>query len=80
MAIQLWTYRLKNRRVVIHCDNQGVVAMINKGSSSCRKCMVLIRIITFTSMFYNTRFFARYMKSRDNTLADTLSRGQMDLL
>ena len=76
VAIVLWADRLQNRRVVIFCDNQSVVQMINDAVSSCRNCMVLIRIITLTSIKFNVRFFARYVESADNTLADALSRGQ----
>lgn len=77
VAIELWTYRIKNRRVVILSDNQAAVAMINNSSSSCPKCMGLLRMITFTSMHYNTRYFAKYLKTDKNVLADSLSRGQM---
>lgn len=78
VAVELWTHRLKNKRVVIFCDNQAVVAMINKSSSSCPKCMGLIRMMVYTSMYFNTRYFARYIPTDDNNLADALSRQQLD--
>lgn len=67
VAVQLWTNRIRNRRVVVFCDNHAVVAVINKGSSACKKCMVLIGIITYTSMYYNTRYFAKYVP-REGTM------------
>ena len=52
--------------------------MINNSSSSCRHCMVLIRIIVLESMIQNVRVFAKYVKSKDNGKADALSRLNFD--
>ena len=69
-----WIHRFKNRRVILFCDNQSVVHMINNTSSSCRNCMVLIRKVVLKSLKENVRVFARYVRSKDNTAADLLSR------
>lgn len=65
----------QNKRVNIFCDNQSVVWMVNYSTSSCRRCMILIRIITLISLKLNCRIFAKWLKTDDNTLADALSRG-----
>ena len=52
--------------------------MINKSSSGCRNCMVLLRKIVLMSMTLNVRVFALHVKTADNYLADALSRGQMN--
>ena len=31
-----WMHKFKNMCIVLHCDNQGVVDMINTSSSKCR--------------------------------------------
>ena len=77
VAVLLWAKKLINRRVIIFCDNMSVVEMINKAVSSCRNCMVLVRMITLASTKANVRFFARYIKSAENVRADALSYGQM---
>ena len=41
-GILIWSEKLRNKRIVVHCDNQSVVQMINNTSSSCRNCMYLI--------------------------------------
>lgn len=69
--------RLKNHRVIIFCDNTAVVHMINKASSTCKKCMFLIRIITAVSIKHNVRYFARYIKTKWNKFSDLLSRMQI---
>ena len=69
-----WADCFSNRRVVLFCDNISVVFMINKASSSCKNCMVLIRMITLHCLVHNVRIFAKYISSGANKLADYLSR------
>lgn len=75
-GVILFGHNFTNRRVNVFCDNLGVVAMINNSTSSCKRCMVIIRIITLISLHHNCRIFAKWIKSEDNTLSDALSRGQ----
>ena len=63
--------------LLVHCDNQAVVAMINRLVSSCKNCMKLIRILTLDGLVHNRKLSAIYVTSKDNYLADSLSRGQM---
>ena len=39
-----WLDRFKNKRIMLHCDNQAVVSMVNNNTSSCKQCLALIRI------------------------------------
>ena len=64
-----WIHRFANRRVVLFCDNQSVVQIVNKTTSSCKHCMILIKILVL-----NVRVFATYIKSEKNLAADYLSR------
>ena len=73
-SILAWTEYFKNKRIIIHCDNQSVVSMINNSSSTCKNCMVLIRILTMHCMIKNIRVFARHVKTSRNKIADSLSR------
>ena len=59
------------------CDNQAVVEMINKLSSSCKNCMVLLRKLVHTSLENNFCIFVKFVSTVDNDWADALSRGQM---
>ena len=76
-AILAWIHRYRNQRVILFVDNKSVRDMINSNSSSCRNCMVLIRLIVLKSLVENVRVFAKYIKSSDNTCADLLSRGNL---
>ena len=72
-----WIGLFKNKRVILFCDNEAVVQMINNSSSKCKKCMILIRLLTVESINKNVRVFARHVGTKDNGKADALSR--MDL-
>lgn len=74
VGVALFASQLRNRRVVVFCDNQAVVGMINNSTSKCSVCLKLIRVITKISMKYNVRFFCRYIPTDLNTRADALSR------
>ena len=74
VAVLHWIHKFSNRRICLFCDNQSVVQMINKSSSSCKNYMVLIRLITLKSLVNNVRIFARYVPTWANDKADALSR------
>ena len=78
VGILNWIDRFKNRKISLFCDNISTVCMINNASSKCKNCMVLIRLITLWSMKNNVRVFASYVNTKENGLADSLSR--LDLL
>ena len=73
-----WIHRFKNKRIFLFCDNQSVVHMINGSTSSCKNCMVLIRIITLESLIQNVRIYAKFVPTKQNGIADSLSRLQFD--
>lgn len=78
-AVLLWARHFRNKRVVIWCDNQAVMHMINKATAKCAKCMFLLRIITATCMKFNCRVFCKYISSKNNRFADLLSRNKTDM-
>ena len=69
-----WISRSANKRVVLFSDNMSVVYMINTTSSSCKNCMVLIRILVLHCLIHNVRVYAKHVTSKRNILADLLSK------
>ena len=45
VGILLWIQKFKNSRILLHCDNDSVCKMINKKSTGCKNCMILMRLI-----------------------------------
>ena len=58
-GIITWQKDLSNRRIIIHCDNQAVVEMVNSNSSKCKNCMILIRKLVLNNLFHNRRIYVR---------------------
>jgi hypothetical protein len=74
--INTFGHKLKNSRILFHCDNQAIVAIINKQSSKDRKIMGLLRPLVLTLMLHNIHFHTIYISTHDNSIADHLSRFQ----
>ena len=68
-----WIENFQNQCILVHCDNEAVVHMINNTASSCPKCMTLIRKLTLKCLQANTRVFARHLSGSKNILPDRLS-------
>ena len=65
---------LSNKRLIIFCDNTAVMDMVNQFTSSCEHCMKLIRILALNGLRYNRRLLVKHVRSKNNILADSLSR------
>ena len=74
LGLFTWIKKIANSRVLVYCDNQAVVSMVNSTSSSCAYCMKLIRRLTLKCLQWNVRVFARHLKGSLNILPDRLSR------
>ena len=79
MGVLLWIERFRNKRIILFCDNMSVVNMINNNSSSCKNCMVLIRLLVLKGLIENVRIFAAHLSSKANCFSDALSRLKLDL-
>ena len=73
IGVLSWGHLLTKKRMII-CDNQAVVQMVNNMSSKCSHSMELIRLLVTDGLIYNRRVFVKYIRSKDNILADWLSR------
>ena len=77
IAVVNWIHRFSNKRIILFCDNQSVVHMINNTTSSCKNCMYLIRIIVLHGLINNVRIYAKHVRGASNEIADSLSRGKL---
>ena len=76
MMVGTFAHKLANSRIIFHCDNQAIVAVINKQSSKCKKIMQLVRPLVLTLLQSNIYFRAVHIPGVHNTLCDILSRSQ----
>ena len=78
VGIFMWNQELRNCRIVVFCDNQSVVYMLNSTTSKCPNCIHLIRILVLDGLLHNRRLSVKYIALRNNRKSDTLSRLQFD--
>ena len=78
LACILWGPHWSGKRIRMWCDNKSVVASINSKHSKSPRVMDLIRAITLQTLQYNFTFTATHIPGLDNSIADSLSRFQMD--
>ena len=73
-GILTWAEELSNCRIIVRCDNQAVVAMVNNITSSCPNCMHLLCILVLNGLKHNRRVMVTYIDTKSNYLSDSLSR------
>ena len=78
-GVFIWSHKLANRQVVVACDNQSAVYMVNSTTSSCHNCMHLLRMLTLQSLRFNFRVYARHVRGIWNGASDALSRLKLNL-
>lgn len=69
-----WAPRWTNRRVVVYCDNQAAVGILNKGSCRDPVVMASLRRLSMLSARFNFKICAVYYPGRENIVADAVSR------
>ena len=73
-AVTHWAPHWANRRVIVYCDNQAAVGIINKGTCRDPVVMAALRRIAMLSARHNFRIQATYYPGSENIVADAISR------
>ena len=76
MAAILWGKHWSRKRIIFHCDNEGAVYILNKGSSACPDIMKLMRRLTLVAAEHSFSYKALHIPGRLNKIADKISRLQ----
>ncbi|KAM8960765.1 uncharacterized protein RCH25_036532 [Pelodytes ibericus] len=79
VSVELWGTTLRNRRVVFHCDNMGVVMAVNNLTASSPPVVRLLRSLVLRCLDYNITFRAVHIPGVHNITADALSRSQWEV-
>ncbi|MGL5293018.1 MAG: reverse transcriptase-like protein [Aeromonas sp.] len=77
VACVLWGSAWSRKHIIMFCDNEAAVAIINKGRSSCVAIMPIIRRIIWQSIMHSFTIKAEHIPRHSNEIADALSRYQM---
>ena len=72
-ALERWKQELSGKWLTMRTDKVNTVSVINKGTSRNPQVMQWLRTIFWLSATHNFRLTARYISSRENTIADARS-------
>ena len=73
-AARTWTSTWRNGCIMFIMANCTIEAALSTGRSLCKEVMELLRELYWISFVCNFEYKAIYIKSKDNKLADALSR------
>ena len=79
VASAIWGSLWKGSTVKVLCDNEAVVAILNKGSSHDPEVMHLMRCLAFFTAKFQFYLVASHIQGVDNTWTDALSRNNLVL-
>ena len=73
-GLVVWGHQWAGWRVVCHCDNAAVVAVINSGRAKDNTLMHLLRCMFFLTAHLSVHIHATHIPGQSNSAADALSR------
>ena len=74
VGLKLWGHKIAGKRVLIQCDNNNTVQAINTGRSHSVFMQKILCEICFITAINDSQVRAVYLSSKDNRIADSLSR------
>jgi len=74
LAAATWGHLWAAKRILFHCDNLSVVHILKSGTSRSPSLMTLVRSLMFLCAIHSFELTAVYINTRDNDVADALSR------
>ena len=79
LACVVWGPLWRGQGILVHSDNEAVVAVINSGYSKDPSLMQLLRCLFFIKAYFEVSLSATHIKGEDNVGADTLSRNNANV-
>ena len=79
LASAMWGSNWQAHHILCQCDNQAVVAVLNKGSAKDLMLAHILRCISFYAAHYGFSFSAIHVPGEHNRAADALSRNNVQL-
>ena len=76
VAARAWGAQWSKKRLLIHCDNQAVVAVWQAGTTKNAPLMQLVRTLFLIAASHNFTVILQHIEGANNCIADALSRLQ----
>ena len=76
-AVYTWSNILKNKRCIIHCDNQAVVEMLQAETTRHKQCIVILRSLFYICCIGDISLSSVFVGTKNN-IVDPLSRNDIE--
>ena len=74
IATKIWGHKIKGKQILIFCDNEASVYVINSGSTKDTFMQNCLRELCYIEAIYQFEIKAKHIVGEENRLADYLSR------
>ena len=74
VALRVWGPAWQGKKLLVHCDNQAVVAILNSGATRDLTLAAIARNIFMESAKCDISLSVIHILGKDNPIADLLSR------
>ena len=78
LSLMLWSDHIRDRCITFFSDNEALVYVINKSTCRDTSLMIFVRKLVLVCLRHNILFKAKHISGFKNTLADALSRLQIE--
>ena len=78
LSLMLWGDHIRDRCITFFTDNEALVHVINKSTCRDTSLMIFVRKLVLVCLRHNILFKAKHISGFKNTLADALSRLQIE--
>lgn len=77
LSVFLWGHLWANHVVIFYTDNEAIVSVINKQTSKDNMLLKMVRCLVLKCLKINLSFRAKHVPGHKNSMADSLSRLQI---
>lgn len=74
LCLRKWSEQCRGKKVLVYCDNQTTVAVVNLGATKSRFLQACLREIHHICALNSAEIRIVWLKTSENTIADSLSR------
>ena len=78
VALKVWAYQWKDKKIRIKCDNMAVVEVLTSGKTKDGVLGTCARNIWMLSALFNISIHIDHISGKSNVIADLLSRFKFD--
>jgi len=78
LALYCWLDHFSIMKILFRTDNEALVSVINKRTAKSKWVMKLVRPLVLFTLCNQTQFKAKHIPGKNNVIADSLSRFQMN--